>query len=109
MKIDDSVLLRIFVGEDKRDGDIPLYESVISKAREMHLAGATALSDRLGFGRSTRLHPTRVLLSEDDPVVIEVVDREEKINGFLRVLAAMPAIALITREKVKTIRQEADR
>jgi uncharacterized protein len=99
----EMVLLRVFVGEDKRHGDQPLYEAITRKAREMQLLGATVLSGRLGFGRSTRLHTTRALLSEDVPLVIELVDREDKMSAFLRVLEKMPAIALITREKVKSL------
>jgi uncharacterized protein len=99
----EMVLLRVFVGEDKWYGDQPLYEAITRKAREMQLLGATVLSGRLGFGRSTRLHTTRVLLSEDIPLVIEIVDREDKISGFVRVLEEIPAIALITLEKVKSV------
>ncbi|HEV2549784.1 MAG TPA: DUF190 domain-containing protein [Stellaceae bacterium] len=103
MEYENLVLLRVFVGEDKRHGDQPLYEAITSKAREMQLLGATVLSGRLGFGRSTRLHTTRALLSQDIPLVIEIADREEKINEFLRVLNAMPEIALITLENVESV------
>jgi len=106
MEIEEAVLLRVFVGEDKRHGDMPLYEAIALKAREMHLLGATVLNGRLGFGRSTRLHTTRALLSEDLPLVIEIVDEAEKIDAFMGVLAAMPGIALITREMVEMVREE---
>jgi len=106
MEIEEAVLLRVFVGEDKRYGDMPLYEAIALKAREMHLLGATVLNGRLGFGRSTRLHTTRALLSEDLPLVIEIVDEAEKIDAFMGVLAAMPGIALITREMVEMVREE---
>ena len=82
MEIEEAVLLRVFVGEDKRHGDMPLYEAIALKAREMHLLGATVLNGRLGFGRSTRLHTTRALLSEDLPLVIEIVDEAEKIDAL---------------------------
>jgi uncharacterized protein len=104
MEIEEAVLLRVFVGEDKRHGDIPLYEAIALKAREMHLLGATVLNGRLGFGRSTRVHTTRALMSEDLPLIIEIVDKAEKIEAFVGVLAAMPGIALITRESVGMVR-----
>jgi PII-like signaling protein len=80
----DAVLLRIFFGEDDKFGRQPLYEAIVLKAREMHLAGATVLRGPMGFGHSSRLHTTKILrLSEDLPMVIEIVDAEEKINAFL--------------------------
>ena len=105
MEIEQAVLLRIFVGEDKRHEDRPLYEAIALKAREMHLLGATVLHGRLGFGRSTRLHTTRALMSQDLPLVIEIVDKPERIDAFMPVLAGMPGIALITRERVDMVRQ----
>ncbi|HEV2550453.1 MAG TPA: DUF190 domain-containing protein [Stellaceae bacterium] len=109
MEIEEAVLLRIFVGEDKRHQDKPLYEVIALKAREMHLLGATVLNGRLGFGRSTRLHTTRALLSQDLPLVIEIVDKADKVDAFLQVLATMPGIALITREKVGMVREDSER
>jgi len=100
MEIEEAVLLRVFVGEDKRHGDMPLYEAIALKAREMHLLGATVLNGRLGFGRSTRLHTTRALMSEDLPLIIEIVDRPERIEAFMPILAEMAGISLITRERV---------
>jgi len=80
----DAVLLRIFFGEDDKSGRVPLYEAIVLKAREMHLAGATVLRGPMGFGKSSRLHTTKVLrLSEDLPIIIEIVDAEEKIDAFL--------------------------
>ena len=77
-----AMLLRIFIGEDDWVGDRPLYEAIILKAREMQLAGATVLRGPMGFGHSSRLHTAKILrLSEDLPLVIEIVDSEEKING----------------------------
>jgi PII-like signaling protein len=105
MEIEEAVLLRIFVGEDKRHENRPLYEAIALKAREMHLLGATVLHGRLGYGRSTRLHTTRALMSEDLPLVIEIVDKAERIEAFMPVLAAMHGIALITRERVEMVRE----
>jgi uncharacterized protein len=103
MEMQEAVLLRVFLGEDKRDGERPLYEAIALKARDMRLAGATVLHGRLGFGRSARLHTSRVLVSEDLPLVVEIVDSEDKITAFLRVLEKMPAIALVTVEKVRVL------
>jgi PII-like signaling protein len=100
----DSVLLRIFVGETAKAGHQPLYEAIVLKAREMHLAGATVLRGSMGFGKSSRLHTTKILgLSDDLPVVIEIVDSEEKINVFLPVLEGMMPAGLVTLDKVRTI------
>jgi hypothetical protein len=99
-----AVLLRIFIGEDDRSDGSPLYEAIVLKAREMHLAGATVLRGPMGFGASSRLHTTRILrLSEDLPLVIEIVDSEEKIDGFLPTLDAMMTSGLITLEKVQVL------
>ncbi len=80
----DAVLLRIFIGESDRWEHKPLYEAIVLKAREMHLAGATVLRGPMGFGKSSRLHTAKILrLSMDLPLVIEIVDSEENINAFL--------------------------
>ena len=80
----DAFLLRIFIGEDDKHGHVPLYEAIVLKAREMHLAGATVLRGPMGFGHSSRLHTAKILrLSEDLPMVIEIVDAEDKINAFV--------------------------
>jgi uncharacterized protein len=101
----DAVLLRIFVGEaDKCDGK-PAYEAIVMKARALHLAGATVLRGPMGFGHSSRLHTAKILrLSEDLPLVIEIVDREDKIGAFLPVLDAMMGSGLVTMEKVQVLR-----
>jgi len=100
----DAVLLRIFVGEDERYKHGPLYEAIVLKAREMHLAGATVLRGPLGFGHSSRLHTAKILrLSEDLPIIIEIVDSEEKIDAFLPVLDGMIGSGLVTLEKVKVL------
>ena len=99
-----AVLLRIFIGEDDRLDGAPLYEAIVMKAREMHLAGATVLRGPMGFGASSRLHTTKILrLSEDLPVVIEIVDSEQKIDDFLPLLDAMMSSGLITIEKVQVL------
>jgi PII-like signaling protein len=99
-----AVLLRIFLGEDDKSGGSPLYESIVLKARELHLAGATVLRGPMGFGASSRLHTTKILrLSEDLPLVIEIVDSEDKINSFLPTLDEMMTSGLITLEKVQVL------
>ena len=100
----DAILLRIFFGEDDKCGHMPLYEAIVLKAREMHLAGATVLRGPMGFGHSSRIHTTKILrLSQDLPIVIEIVDSEEKINAFLPVLDGMIGSGLVTLEKVKVL------
>ena len=100
----DAVLLRIFIGESDRWQHKPLYEAIVLKARELHLAGATVLRGPMGFGKSSRLHTSKILrLSMDLPLVIEIVDSEEKINSFLPVLDEMVGGGLVTTEKVKVV------
>src|SRR5262245_1904191 len=100
----EAVLLRIFIGESDKWGHKPLYEAIVLKAREMHLAGATVLRGPMGFGKSSRLHTAKILrLSTDLPVVIEIVDSEEKIQSFLPALDQMMGGGLATMEKVKVI------
>src|SRR5208282_2664658 len=100
-----ALLLRVFIGEDDRFDGRPLYEAIVMKARELHLAGATVLRGPMGFGHSSRLHTAKILrLSEDLPLVIEVVDSEEAINDFLPVLDGMMKSGLVTMEKVKVLR-----
>ena len=99
-----AVLLRIFIGEDDRADASPLYEAIVLKAREQHLAGATVLRGAMGFGASSRLHTTKILrLSQDLPLVIEIVDSEEKINAFLPTLDGLMTSGLITMEKVQVL------
>ena len=99
-----AMLLRIFIGEDDRYDGKPLYEAIVVKARELHMAGATVLRGPMGFGRSSRLHTTKILrLSEDLPLVIEIVDSEESINRFLPVLDPMMSSGLVTLEKVQVL------
>ncbi len=100
----DAMLLRIFIGEDDRCRGRPLYEAIVLKAREMHLAGATVLRGPLGFGHSSHLHTTKILrLSQDLPVVIEVIDSQAKIDAFLPELDRMMSSGLVTLEKVQVL------
>jgi uncharacterized protein len=100
----ESVLLRIFIGESDRHDGKPLHEAIVLKARELHLAGATVLRGAMGFGKSSRLHTNKILrLSVDLPLVIEIVDAEEKINAFLPVLETMMGGGMVTLEPVRVI------
>lgn len=100
----DAVLLRIFFGEDDKFGGLPLYEAVVLKAREMHLGGATVLRGPVGFGHSSRIHTTKLLrLSRDLPMVVEIVDSQEKIDAFLPMLDEMMSSGLVTLEKVQVL------
>jgi PII-like signaling protein len=100
----EAMLLRVFIGESDRRKHQPLYEAIVLKAREMHMAGATVLRGPMGYGKSSRLHTTKILrLSLDLPLVIEIVDSEEKINAFLPYLDEVMKGGLVTLEKVKVI------
>ena len=100
-----AVLLRVFLGEDDRTDGRPLYEAIVLKAREMHLAGATVLRGPMGFGRTSRLHTTKILrLSEDLPIVVEIVDAEERITAFVEAIEPMMTGGLVTLEKVQVLR-----
>ena len=102
-------LLRIFIGENDRADGHPLYEAIVLKAREMQIAGATVLRGAMGFGHSSRLHTTKILrLSEDLPLVIEIVDGEEKIAAFLPILETIMTSGLITLEKVQVLQYGTD-
>lgn len=100
----DAVLLRIFIGEADKHNGVPLYEAIVMRARERHLAGATVLRGPMGFGPSSRVHTAKILrLSEDLPFLVEIVDAEEKIDAFLPVLDEMMGSGLVTLEKVKIL------
>jgi uncharacterized protein len=100
----EATLLRIYLGEGERCHGRPAYEAIVMKAREQHLAGATVLRGPLGFGHSSRLHTAKILrLSEDLPLVIEIVDSDDKIEAFLPVLGEMVGSGLVTLEKVRVI------
>src|SRR4051795_3421611 len=100
----NAMLLRVFIGEDDKVRGRPLYEAIVLKGRELQLAGATILRGPMGFGHSSRLHTAKILrLSEDLPIVIEIVDSEEKIEAFVPALEAMMGSGLVTLEKVQVI------
>src|SRR5262245_23081919 len=101
---EDAVLLRIFVGESDRWQHQPLYEAIVLKARELHLAGATVLRGPMGFGAASRIHTAKILrLSMDLPIVIEIVDTDEKVQALLPFLDEMMGGGLVTLEKTKVI------
>ena len=101
----DAMLLRIFIGESDKAGRRPLYEEIVLKAREAHLAGATVLRGPMGFGHSSRLHTAKILrLSEDLPMVIEIVDAEDSIKAFLDSIEPIMGAGLVTLERVQVLR-----
>jgi uncharacterized protein len=105
MKIpEEGYLLRVFVGEFDKHGHVPLYEAIVSKAREAGLAGATVLRGVMGFGRHSVMHTAKILrLSEDLPMIVEIVDSLEKIEAFLPILDTMVLEGLVTLEQVRVI------
>jgi hypothetical protein len=102
---EQGMLLRIFIGEsDKYKGKL-LYEQIVLKARELHLAGATVLKGQMGFGADSRMHSAKILrISEDLPVVIELVDAEENLNKLLPFIDQVVTEGLVTLEKVRVIK-----
>jgi PII-like signaling protein len=106
----DATLLRIFLGESDRHGGKPLYEAIVLAAREYGLAGATVLRGPMGYGASSHVHTAKILrLSTDLPMVIEIVDSDDKIQGFLQQLEPMMGSGLVTLERVKVWRYGAGR
>lgn len=105
MKLEgDGLLLRIFVGDSDRYGGEPLFEAVVRRARERGLAGATVLRGVEGFGAHSRIHTARILrLSQDLPIVIEIVDRAERVEAFLPELDEMVGEGMVTLEKVRIV------
>ncbi|MHB8280082.1 MAG: DUF190 domain-containing protein [Candidatus Humimicrobiaceae bacterium] len=100
-----GVLLRILIGEDDRYKGQPLYEQIVLKARELKLAGATVFRGIMGFGADSLIHTAKILqLSEDMPVVIEIIDTEENINKIIPFLDENVKGGLITMEKAKIIK-----
>jgi PII-like signaling protein len=101
---EDGYLLRVFVGESDKHGHIPLYEAIVQRARKAGLAGATVLRGLMGFGRHSIVHTSKILrLSEDLPMVVEIVDSLQKIEAFLPTLDTMISDGLVTLEKVRVI------
>jgi hypothetical protein len=104
----EAVLLRVFIGESDRRGQQPLYEAIVLAAREAHLAGATVLRGPMGFGHSSRLHTAKLMrLSEDLAMIIEIVDKEDRLNAFLPTLESMMqesgGSGLVTLERVQVL------
>ena len=110
MKIpNEGYLLRVFIGESDKWHGKPLYEAIVLKARELHLAGATVLRGPMGFGANSRLHTTKILrLSEDLPMIIEIVDAKEKIDELMPHIDEMVQEGLVTLERVQVIRYRAN-
>jgi len=106
MKLPESgLLLRIYIGESDRHSGVPLYEAIVNRARELNLAGATVLKGIMGFGADSRIHTTKILrLSEDLPIVIEIVDTQSNINRLMPFLDEHVKEGLITIEEVKVIK-----
>lgn len=102
MKLEDGLQLRIFIGEQDRYDNQPLHQWLVTAAHEQGIAGASVLRGLEGFGADTRLHTARVLrLSTDLPLVIEIVDRPEKIEAFLATVDDVLEQGLVTVEKVR--------
>ena len=110
MKIpENGWLLRVFIGESDRWESKPLYEAIVLKARELHMAGATVLRGPMGFGAHSRMHTAKILrLSEDLPIVIEIVDAKEKIDELLPHIDQMVEEGLVTLERVRVIKYRAN-
>lgn len=103
--VEEAVLLRVFMSERARHHGHPLHEAIVLAAREAGLAGATVLRGMMGFGRTGRIETAKILdLSDDLPVVVEIVDSEPRIEAFLPTLAAMASAAVATLEKVRVLR-----
>jgi PII-like signaling protein len=107
MNLDDEegILLRIFIGEADTYKGKALYEQIVLKARELNIAGATVIRGIMGFGANSRIHTAKLLrLSEDLPIVIELVDSEENINRLIPFLNEVVKEGLVTKEKVQIIK-----
>jgi hypothetical protein len=99
-----AVLLRIYTEEGRMNNHRPLYEDVVLKAREAGLAGATVLRGPMGYGAHSKIHTAKILdLSAKLPLVIEIVDAEDKVRAFLEQLAPMKELGLVTLEKVEVV------
>jgi PII-like signaling protein len=105
-----AVLIRIYTDEGKRNGNRPLYEAIVLKARDLGLAGATVLRGPMGFGHSHAIHTAKILdLSAKLPLVIEIVDTEDKVQALLAALGDMRDIGLVTTETVQVAHYGGDR
>lgn len=103
--VEEATLLRVYLGQHDRYGSHPLYEAIMKEARRRGLAGATVLRGVAGFGADSRMHAEKLLtLSEDLPLVVEIVDREESIEAFLPFLDEVVSEGLVTMESVRTVR-----
>ena len=101
---ENAELLRIFIGESDHFGHLPLHEAIVNEARKRGMAGATVVRGIMGFGKASRIHTAKILrLSEDLPVVIEIVDNPERIEAFLPDLDGMIGEGLVTLEKIQVI------
>ncbi len=101
---EEAELLRVFIGESDRHQGRPLYEAIVLAARQRGMAGATVLRGVMGFGADSRMHTAKILrISEDLPIVVEIVDKPERIAGFLPELDAMIDEGLITLERARVI------
>lgn len=111
MKIpEDGQLLRIFIGESDKWEGVPLYEAIILKARELNIAGATMLRGMMGYGAASRIHTAKILrLSEDLPVIVEIVDSAEKIATLLPFVDEMVGEGLVTIEDIRVIQYRGSR
>lgn len=110
----DAKLLRIFIGDSDKIGSIPVYEKIVIEAKKFGLAGATAFKGIIGYGRASRIHTAKILrLSEDLPIIIEIVDEQEKIEQFIPLLDNIFEQAncggLITIEKAEVIKYTANK
>lgn len=102
---EEALLLRIFIGESDHHHGKPLYEQIVLKARELNLAGATVLRGVMGFGAASRIHTAKLLeLSTDLPIVVEIVDAEDKIGLLMPFIDETVKGGLVTMERVKVLR-----
>ncbi|MBX2946410.1 MAG: DUF190 domain-containing protein [Cyclobacteriaceae bacterium] len=102
---ENGVILRIYIGESDKLGGKPLYEAIVLKARELNLAGATVVRGIMGFGAASRIHTVKVLrLSEDLPLIIEIIDTEENIRKIMPFLDEVVKEGLITLEELTVIK-----
>ena len=102
---EEGMLLRIFIGESDSFKGKPLYEQIVLKARELNLAGATVIHGTMGFGAGSRIHTSKIVrLSEDLPIIVELVDTEEKLNSLIPFLDETVEEGLITMERVKVVK-----